>query len=79
MLIYSSEHFIKAHEDVNIPYKNHSYNRYVRECFCSHCNTVIGEQVKYPDFNQEYHFEDNKLKAWKFCPVCGYELRIEKD
>lgn len=72
MLVYSKEKSIKAHEDINRPYYNHSYDRYVRDAICGNCGKVIGEQVKYPDFHKEFRFdEEYEKEEYKFCPYCG--------
>jgi hypothetical protein len=73
MLLYSSEKFIRAHQDVSKRYYNYSYDRYVRDAICNKCGAVIGEQERFPDFDNHNHFrfaEDEKNK-FKFCPYCG--------
>lgn len=75
MLVYLPETFIKAHENVSIPYKNHSYDRYVRFCICGSCGSQVGEQVKYPNFEKEFSFADKEKGDWIFCPICGNKLK----
>lgn len=74
MLIYPKETLIKAHADRRISYYNHSYDRYVRDAMCSSCYKIIGEQVKYPDFDKEFKFEPTEKNHYKFCPYCGEKL-----
>lgn len=74
MLIFSTQTLIKAHADKRNPYYNHSYPRYVRDAECSNCGMLIGEQVKYPDFDKEFKFEATEKNGYKFCPYCGKEL-----
>jgi predicted amidohydrolase len=74
MLVYSKETFIRAHEDRGDSYKNHSYNRYVRDAICNKCGEIIGEQVKYSDFDKEFYFEDEDKRVWKYCPICAEKL-----
>ena len=74
MVVYSKETFIKAHENISIPYKNHSYDRYVRDVICCSCGHSIGEQNKYPVWDKEFSFEDKDKANWEYCPYCGNEL-----
>ena len=74
MKVYSTEILIKAHEDVNIQYKNHSYPRYVREVLCGCCGHSLGEQQRYTDFDKEFNFVDNDKNNWTCCPYCGGKI-----
>ena len=73
---YSKERLIYAHEDRKNPYYNHSYNRYVRDAICSECGQLIGEQLRYPDFNEDFRFVDEKAH-YKHCPYCGHKFEFE--
>ena len=75
-MIYGSERFIKAHQGIGNRYYNHSYDRYVRDALCSGCGKVIGEQVKYPDFWKDFHF-DNEKDNYTHCPYCGHKMDLE--
>lgn len=72
-MFYGNKRIIYAHQDRNIPYYNHSYDRDVRDAFCSECKKVIGEQVRYPDFSMEFRFENEKDK-YLHCPYCGHKF-----
>jgi hypothetical protein len=74
MIVYSKEIFIKAHEDMRNPYKNHHYDRYVRDIICGSCGEILGEQVKYVGLDEEFSFEETEKNKWKFCPCCGEKL-----
>lgn len=74
MKIYSTKILIKAHEDVNTQYKNHSYDRYVREVLCGCCGRSLGEQQMYIDFDKEFNFVDKNKNNWMYCPYCGGEI-----
>lgn len=74
MLVYSRERFIGAHEDIRVAYKNHSYDRYVRDAICNSCGSVINEQVKYANWTKEFVFADKDVKGWRYCPFCGERL-----
>ncbi len=73
-MIYGDKMFIKAHKDRTIPYFNHSYDRYVRDVLCYRCARLIGEQQRYPDFEKEFHFGNEKDK-YIFCPYCGHKFK----
>ena len=73
MILYLEEKLIKAHEDINKPYYNHSYDRYVRDVVCSKCGKQIGEQLKYTDEN-EFHFDNDNVALFAYCPYCGEKL-----
>lgn len=74
MLGYSPEMYIRAHLDIGNQYYNHSYDRRVRNAYCECCNILLGEQVMYPDFEQEFQFGDRNYSKFKFCPYCGKKL-----
>ena len=74
-MIYSPPTFIKAHQDMSRHYYNHSYDRYVRHAMCSKCGTPIGEQVRYPDFEKEFKFEETEKNSYKYCPYCGNKFK----
>ena len=74
VMIYGSEKFIKAHQDVRNSYYNHSYDRCVRDALCSECGKVIGEQNKYPDFAEEFFF-GNEKDNYTHCPFCGHKFK----
>ena len=74
MLIHSTEKLIPAHMNRNIPYYNHSYDRFVRDTMCSACGMNIGEQLRYPDFKEQFHYESSEKNIYKFCPYCGEKL-----
>jgi DNA-directed RNA polymerase subunit RPC12/RpoP len=74
MVVYSKEQFIQAHENISIPYYNHSYDRYVRDAICGSCGHTLGEQNKYPDLFKEFRYDDNSKNEWKHCPYCGDKL-----
>lgn len=74
MLVYSSEKFIQAHEDIRVAYKNHSYDRYVRDAICNSCGSIIGEQVKYTDWKNGFSFVNTDVVGWKYCPFCAEGL-----
>lgn len=76
-MIYGTKRFIRAHQDVTQRYYNYSYDRYVRDAICSSCGTVIGEQECFPDFWEEFRFENEKDK-YTHCPYCGHEFKKEK-
>lgn len=73
-MVYGSESFIKAHQDVRCSYYNHSYDRYVRSALCSGCGKVIGAQVKYPDLEHDFRF-GNEKDNYTHCPYCGHEFK----
>ena len=73
-MIYGSERFIRAHQDIGNRYYNHSYDRYVRDALCSGCGKVIGEQDKYPDFGTDFRF-DNEKDNYTHCPYCGHKFK----
>lgn len=73
-MIYSNKRLIYAHQDKKIPYYNHSYDRDVRDALCSACGKAIGEQVRYTDFEQDFHFGDEKDK-YTHCPYCGHKFK----
>ena len=73
-MIYGNKRLIYAHQDVSRPYYNHSYDRDVRDALCSECGKVIGEQVKYPDFEKDFSFGDEKDK-YTHCPYCGHKFK----
>lgn len=77
MLVYSSERFIRAHEDVRDSHKNHSYDRYVKDAICGSCGTLIGEQAKYPTWDKEFSFVEKERNQWICCPFCGQSVRKE--
>lgn len=74
MLVYSSEKFIGAHENTSISYRNHSYDRHVRDAICGNCGKLIGEQIKYPNFDKQFYFENTETRKWKHCPYCSEKL-----
>lgn len=74
MLICAPERLIKAQARSDILYYNHTYNRYVRDTMCSACGSNIGEQVRYPIFKEEFHYEAVEKNSYKFCPYCGEKL-----
>ena len=74
MLGYYPETYIRAHSDVKAHYYNHSYDRRVRGAYCKSCDTLIGEQQMYPDFETEFKFVDREYGKFKFCPYCGKKL-----
>ena len=74
-MFYGNEIFIKAHQDIRAEYYNHSYDRYVRDAFCSKCKKTIGEQVKYPDFHKEFVFDNAKENLYTHCPYCGHKFK----
>lgn len=73
-MFYGNKRFIRAHQDRQIPYYNHSYDREVRDALCYGCGKIIGEQVKYPIFHQDFHFEDEK-DDYIYCPYCGHKFK----
>lgn len=73
-MVYGKERYIKAHQDVSNRYYNHSYDRYIRDALCSKCGNIIGEQNKYPNFGNNFHF-DNEKDRYKYCPFCGHEFK----
>lgn len=73
-MFYGSEKFIKAHQDTRVHYYNHSYDRYVRDALCSECGKIIGEQNKYPDFDTDFYFVDEK-NDYTHCPYCGHKFK----
>ena len=73
-MLYGNKRFIKAHQDISIPYYNHSYDRYVRDVFCSKCGKEMGEQVVYPDVTKEFRFQNEK-DNYVYCPYCGHEFK----
>lgn len=78
MLKFANEKFIPAHHDITKEYYNHSYDRKVRDAFCSECETVIGEQVKY-EMDEEFSFVDRKYNDFRYCPNCGELLSSDSD
>ena len=70
MLFYSSERFIRAHQDTSHSYYNYSYDRYVRDAICSKCGKVIGEQVKYSG-EKIFSFLTYEYRKYNYCPYCG--------
>ena len=74
MLVYSNEKFIKAHENTSISYRNHSYDRHVRDAICANCGTVLGEQVKYFNIDKQFYFGNAEMRNWKYCPYCSEKL-----
>lgn len=76
-MIYSPQIFIGAHQDITNRYYNHSYPRYVRHAMCSKCGKAIGEQVRYPDFEKEFKFDETEKNSYKYCPYCGHEFKEE--
>ena len=72
-MFYGSERFIKAHQNVSIPYYNHYYDRKVRSVICSGCGEIIGEQNKYTDFKDGFRFGDEK-DNYTHCPYCGHKF-----
>ena len=74
-MIFKNEKFIKAHENIESSYYNHSFDRFVRDAFCSKCNNFIGEQVKYPDLQKKFSFSENDKNEYVFCPFCGKKLK----
>ena len=77
-MFYSRVKTIKAHQDRSVPYYNHSYDREVRDALCSNCGVVIGEQVKYPDFDKDFHFDSKEKDSFSFCPHCGHKFNFNK-
>lgn len=73
-MFYGNKRFIRAHQDRQNPYYNHSYDREVRDALCSGCGKIIGEQVRYPIFHQDFHFEDEK-DDYIYCPYCGHKFK----
>ena len=73
-MIYGHKRFIKAHQDITMPYYNHYYDREVREVICSKCKKTLGEQVKYTDFDKSFRFRNEK-DNYKYCPYCAHEFR----
>lgn len=72
-MFYGNEKFIRAHQS-DIPYYNHHYDRHVREAFCSCCRNVIGEQVKYEFFYEDFKF-GNEKDNYIYCPYCGHKFK----
>lgn len=72
-MVYGNKRLIYAHQNIMIPYYNHSYDRDVRDALCSRCGKVIGEQVRYPDFEKDFRFGDEKDK-YTHCPYCGHKF-----
>ena len=75
-MYYVEKEFIKAHQNVNIPYYNHSYDREVRDVFCKKCKARIGEQAKY-EIQDEYYFHSEK-DHYTHCPYCGHKFKKGK-
>lgn len=68
--------FIKAHSG-RTAYYNHSFDRCVREVYCSKCMRFIGKQVMY-EIQEEYSFEDDKIKDYIYCPYCAHKFDKER-
>ena len=77
-MICSPEIFIKAHQDVRIPYYNASYDRYVKKVEYVGCREEIGEVERFPDFYNKFYFKDKEKNDYKFCPYCGHEFNKEE-
>jgi len=75
-MFYTNILFIKAHEDLGNPYRNHSYDREVRHAYCKKCHTRIGEQVKY-EIQTEFSFGCEK-DNYTHCPYCGHKFKKGK-
>ena len=76
-MIYSNERFIKAHQDRQSPYYNHSYDRKVRDALCSKCGKIIGEQYNYVDFDKKFEFHEQPEKNdYMHCPYCGHKFKL---
>lgn len=74
-MLYTDKIFIKAHQNRTNSYYNHSYDREVRYAICSKCGKILGEQVKYPNFDKVFHFSNEK-DDYKYCPYCGHEYEF---
>lgn len=72
-MFYGNKRFIRAHQNRQNPYYNHSYDREVRDALCSGCGKIIGEQSKYIDFDTYFRFEDEK-DNYLYCPYCGHKF-----
>ena len=64
--------FIKTHSG-RTSYYNHSFDRLVREAYCSECMGFIGHQTMY-DGQEEYHFDDNHVDKYIYCPYCSHKF-----
>ena len=76
-MFYGKKRLIRAHQNRNTSYYNHSYDREVRDAICSGCGEIIGEQVNYIDFKKGFQFESEKDK-YTHCPYCGHEFNFNK-
>ena len=74
-MFYGRTQFIKAHQDVSNPYYNYSYDREVRDTFCTQCYDFIGKQVKYKFLGQDFAFEDDEKNNYTHCPYCGHKFK----
>ena len=68
--------FIKAHSG-RTAYYNHSFDRCVREVYCSKCFRFISKQVMY-EVQEEYSFEDDRVKNYIYCPYCAHKFDKER-
>ena len=72
-MFYGNKKFIRAHQDIRVPYYNHSYDREVRDALCSGCGKIIGEQIRYPEFDRALSFKNEK-DLYIYCPYCGHKF-----
>ena len=77
-MIYSKLELIRAHQDIRNPYYNHSYDRYIKKAHCSGCGRTIGEQYRYPDFDKDFSF-GNEKDGYSHCPYCGHKFIKESE
>jgi DNA-directed RNA polymerase subunit RPC12/RpoP len=77
-MICSPEIFIRAHQDVNRRYYNHSYDRYVKKVGCVGCGKELGEVERYPTWDRKFSFSESEKNNYEFCPYCGHKFNKEE-